>query len=174
MGWEGRRGWEVGFRIGKYFPDPSPKPDDLRVGEEGIFLVWKKCTFLQFCLTWEMWERGYFLITTVNFKSNKKIPIVKCKIAAYASSWDTFLEMYSKSKPVTKYLEIFCYLIVGDADRWHWCKTYFPLQETCKSWKKSFKLSLLPLYLMQCQIHSPATFLSPSWSSSRCLSSVLC
>lgn len=158
MGWEGRRGGVRGFRIGKYFSDPSPKLDDLHVVKEGCLLVWKKCVFLQFCLTWEIWERDYLLINTTYFKSNKKIHIVKCKIAVYTSSWDTCLEMYSESKTVTKYFERLYYLVVGVADRWHQSKTYFPLQETCKTWKKIFKLSLLPLYLLHYQIHSSVTF----------------
>lgn len=36
----------VGFRIGKYFSDPSPKPDDHCVGEEGCLGSLKKmCVF---------------------------------------------------------------------------------------------------------------------------------
>lgn len=46
MAWEGRRGGVVGFRIGKYFSDPSPKPDDHCVGEEGCLGSLKKmCVF---------------------------------------------------------------------------------------------------------------------------------
>lgn len=90
----------------------------------------------------ERYEEGiiFWLILCIS-KVTKKYKLLNAKLQSILVPEIIIYRCTLNQKTVTKYFERL-YLVVGGPGRWHQSKTYFPLQETCKTWKKIFQTFL--------------------------------